>query len=201
MTHWGTAAYKEPPSRKVLLPSCEKCAQLPASSAQLCQNILQLLSPGEAHLTLQEVVQGPQYVCTAPIQLLMPRHQMPCPFLPHLFFSFLPHVPFKSSNLVNLAQNIYPETFYFSISISQPKSHFFSTTNTIQHEINYILNVYIFTCRKKFQMVQISNINTLFLHFYFIYLFFRVRGREGGKEGVKHGCERETSTNCLSYTP
>ena len=30
---------------------------------------------------------------------------------------------------------------------------------------------------------------------------FRQRGRREGEKGDKHGCERETSIGCLSYTP
>ena len=43
---------------------------------------------------------------------------------------------------------------------------------------------------------------SLYSSFFFfnkILFIFRKRGREGEREGKKHGCERETSIDCLSH--
>ena len=48
-------------------------------------------------------------------------------------------------------------------------------------------------------VIQNSSIELIFKRFLFIY--FRERGRVGGKESEKHRCERETLIICLSRIP
>ena len=47
-----------------------------------------------------------------------------------------------------------------------------------------------------------SNTCTFFFFFFFfkiLFIYFHRRGREGGREGEKHRCQRESSICCLSY--
>ena len=49
------------------------------------------------------------------------------------------------------------------------------------------------------QFIEISLVIFYFLKILFI--FFRVRAREGEREGEKHRCMRDTSIDCLSLDP